>query len=252
MRANEFLLELFNPKHAGHVDWPTDDIAVSTVNGKHLIVNFRESEGMVQLEFNIDDEFQMTGRGDATAIFATVIEAIKEYVANWPGVHSFVFTADEKSRARMYDTIAKRVAHQLGWHVVPYDDMVADPKYQTALSYGDFTFAVEKGKAPAHRVIAQKPQHGEFLPVFYVVSMEDHTLPAYKIKAKNGNDAERWIMKNVPEYKNLDAFGVIARIVPPNDRPIIDKGTMPEKPKPILQDPNSIGAKLRAKLDAPQ
>ena len=226
MRATEFLSELFSPKHAGHVDWPTDDMASSTINGKSLIINFRESEGIVQLEFNIDDEFQMTGRGDANAIFATVIEAIKEYVGNWRGVHAFVFTADEQSRAKMYDTLAKRVAKQLGWHVVPYDDMVKDPKYQTALSYGDFTFAIEKGAAPAHRVATQKPQHSEFLPVFYVVSMEDHTLPAYKIRSKNGNDAEQWVMNNIPEYKNLDAFGVIARRVPPNDRPVIDKGTV--------------------------
>jgi hypothetical protein len=226
MRAKEFLAELFDPKHAGHIDWPDDTVAVSTINGKQLIINFRESEGIVQLEFNIDDEFQMTGRGDANAIFATVIEAIKEYVGNWRGVHAFVFTADEQSRAKMYDTLAKRVAKQLGWHVVPYDDMVKDPKYQTALSYGDFTFAIEKGAAPAHRVATQKPQHSEFLPVFYVVSMEDHTLPAYKIRSKNGNDAEQWVMNNIPEYKNLDAFGVIARRVPPNDRPVIDKGTI--------------------------
>ena len=92
--------------------------------------------------------------------------------------------------------------------------------------YGDFTFAIEKGATPAHRVDAQKPQHSDFVPVFYVVSMEEPTLPAYKIKAKKGLDAERWIMNNVPEYKNLDAFGVIARRAPPNDRPIIDKGTI--------------------------
>jgi hypothetical protein len=223
-REKESLSELFGPKHAGHVDWPDDDMASSTINGKKLIINFRESEGMVQLEFNIDHEFQLTGRGDATAVFATVIESIKEYVGNWRGVHSFVFTADEQSRAKMYDTLAKRVAKQLGWHVVPYDDMVKDPKYQTVLSYGDFTFAIEKGTAPASRLATQKPQHGDFLPVFYVVSMEDPTLPAYKIKSKNGNDAERWVMNNVPEYKDLDAFGVIARRVPPNDRPVIDKG----------------------------
>jgi hypothetical protein len=56
--------------------------------------------------------------------------------------------------------------------------------------------------------------------------MEDPTLTSYKIKAKNGNDAERWIMNNVPEYKDLDAFGVIARRVPPNDRKIVDAGTI--------------------------
>ena len=226
MRATEFLSELFSPKHAGHVDWPTDDMASSTINGKRLIINFRESEGMVQLEFNVDDEFQMTGRGDANAIFATVIEAVKEYVSNWRGVHTFVFTADERSRARMYDTIAKRVAQQLGWHVVPYDDMAIDPKYQTVLSYGDFTFAIEKGKAPEHRAHAQKPQHSDFMPVFHVISMEHPELFAVKIKAKNGNEAEQWVMNNVPEYKDEDSFGVFARKTIPTDRQIVDKGVV--------------------------
>ena len=248
MRINE----LFEPKHAGHVDWPDDNVATSTINGKSLIINFRESEGIVQLEFNIDHEFQLTGRGDATAVFATVIEAIREYVGNWPGVHSFVFTADEQSRAKMYDTIAKRVARQLGWHVVPFDDMQADPKYKTVLSYGDFTFAIEKGTAPEHRQAAQKPQHAEFLPVFYVYTVEFPDLPAIKIKAKQSYEAETWVMKNVPEFKDADLMGVFASKIKPEGRSVIDKGTVPEKPKPVPQDPNSLGAKLRAKLDTPR
>ena len=261
MKAKEFLPELFNPNKALPLKW-TDltQARAQLPDGRYLIVNFRPVDPKDpdwagqpwSIEFSVGDDFEMTGGGAVSTIFATVIEAVKYFLKGFGSIPALYFTAEEQSRAKMYDTLAKRVSKQLGWHVVPYDEMVDDPKYQTPLSYGDFLFAIEPGTAPEHRQDAQRPQHGEFMPIFYVLSMEDPALPAYKIKAKKGLDAERWIMDNIPEYKNLDAFGVIARRTPPNDRPIIDKGTMPEKPKPVPQDPNSLGARLRAKLDTPK
>jgi hypothetical protein len=255
MRAKEFLSELFSPDKAANIGWPSDTQAVSKLPGnRRLMINFiSHGDGIYAIEFNVDDQFDMTGKGEVSSVFATVITAIKQFVHHQGAdLKSLFFTADEKSRAKMYDTLAKRVAKQVGWHVIPYDEMTADEKYRTPLSYGDFLFALEPGPAPEHRATAQKPQHAGFLPVFYVISAETPELFAIKIKAKNGNEAENWVIRNIPEYKNQDPFGVIARRVPPNDRPIIDKGTLPEKPKPIPQDPNSIGSKLRAKLDTPR
>jgi hypothetical protein len=261
MKAYEILSELFSPDKALPIKWPNLTHARAQLpDGRVLLVNFRpndpESSDWTNqpwgIEFSVGDDFELTGGGEVSTIFSTVIEAIKYFMKAFHNIPALYFTAEEQSRAKMYDTLAKRVSKQLGWHVVPYNDMVNDPKYKTPLSYGDFLFAIEPGPAPEHRQAAQKPQHGEFMPVFYVVSLEEPTLPAYKVKAKKGLDAERWIMKTVPEYKDLDAFGVIARRVPPTDRQIIDKGTLPENPKPIPQDPNSLGAKLRAKLDTPQ
>jgi hypothetical protein len=128
--------------------------------------------------------------------------------------------------------------------------MIADPRLHG--NSGEFTFAIQKGQAPAHRQAAQKPQHGEFIPVFYVYSIELTDVPAIKITAKDGDVAEMWVRRNVPEYKNADPMGIFASKTPPKGRKVVDMGSVPAPKKPEAQDPNSLGAQLRAKLDAPQ
>jgi hypothetical protein len=244
------ITELFDPKEAVEIKWGRSRRhATAMVDPKtRLEIDFAGNGDPISIEFNVNDQFDITGTGggNVSAIFATVIEAVKQFVQNNPEFSSIYFTAGEKSRARMYDTLVKRVARQLGWHVVPYDDMVADEKYQTALSYGDFTFAVEKGAAPEHRQAAQKPQHGEFMRIYYVVSFENPDLPAIRIKAKNGDDAEQWVIKNIPEYKNEDPFGVFANKQFPTTRKIVDMGQVPDPAKAPAEHP--LAAALRNKL----
>jgi hypothetical protein len=233
MRANEFLSELFNPKKARPFKWTSLTSARSHLSdGRYLIVNFipLDKENMnaapIAIEFSVGDDFEVTGGGNVSEIFATVIEVIKYFLKGFHSTPALYFTADEQSRAKMYDTLAKRVAHQVGWHVVPYDEMIADPKYKTALSFGDFMFAIEPGHAPEHRVHAQKPQHGEFMPIYYVVSMDNDDLPAIKIKAKKGLQAMDWVQANIPEFKDEDHMAMNAYRVPPKDKKIIDAGSI--------------------------
>lgn len=230
MRANEFLSELFDPKQVQPIEWENDYHARAKLGEKTIHVIFMETEGIVNLEFSVDHEFQVTGRGDANAVFATVIQAVKEFIAKWPGVHTFVFTAKEKSRARMYDALAKRVSKQLGWHVVPHDEIVTDPKYTHALQ-GGYTFIIEKGHAPEHRAAHQKPHHEKFKDIWYVGSMEDKTLPLFKIAGGKGWEAEQFVVSTRPEYKGLDPMGIFSMHTPPPNQKIIDLGdyTPPSK-----------------------
>jgi hypothetical protein len=257
MRIKEVISELFHPENASFLDWEKG-LGVTyargdvDINGKNVSIDItfaNMDDGIVNIEFMVGGSFELTGGGGASKVFATVIEAVREFVMKNRRVKYITFTAEEKSRARMYDTITKRVAHKLGWHVVPYDEMITDPKFKTLMSYGAFAFVIQRGGAPAHRQAAQRPQHGEFMPVFYVVSAETPELFSIKIQAKNGNDAENWVIANIPEYKNQDPFGVIARKSPPNDREIIDKGTVPApKPKPPEREPTPLEKALRDKL----
>jgi hypothetical protein len=251
MRINE----LFEPNKFAKLTWVNNTKAVVEIApGKDLRILFGKESDTTSIEFNVNSEYNITGGGDVAVIFATVIEAIKEFVTIDPTEDSLYFTAHEKSRARMYDRLAKRVAGQMGWHVVPYDEMMADDKYAYARKSNEFIFAIEKGKAPEHRQSAQQPQKGEFNTIYYVYSVEFPELPAIKIQAKEGYKAEMWVKKNVPEYKDADIMGIFSSKVPPSmpARTIIDKGIMPEQSKPIPQDPNSLGARLRAKLDTPK
>jgi hypothetical protein len=258
MRVQQIISELFHPENASFLDWEkhrgvTYARGDVDIDGKNVAIDITFADmgpGIINIEFMVGGSFELTGKGGASKVFSTVIEAVREFVNKNPRVKYITFTAEEKSRARMYDTITKRVAHKLGWHVVPYDDVVSDPKFKTLLSYGAFSFVIQRGGAPAGRQSAQRPQHGEFLPIYYVYSMENPALPAIKIKAKDGNKAEAWVVKNVPGYDKEDAFAVFARKSIPADREVVDKGTVPELPKPVPQDPNSLGARLIAKLDA--
>ena len=66
-------------------------------------------------------------------------------------------------------------------------------------------------------------------------------------------DAENWVVRHIPGYKDEHPMSIFAIKTPPSGRTdIVDKGQVPTKPKPITQDPNSVGAQLRAKLDTPR
>ena len=121
------------------------------------------------------------------------------------------------------------------------------------VSYGAFAFVIQRGGAPAHRQSAQKPQHSEFLIVYHVYSMENKSLPAIKVKARNGNEAEAWVMKNIPGYDQEHPMAIFASKAPPEDRQIIDKGTVPApKPKPAPRQHSTLELALRQKLGASQ
>jgi hypothetical protein len=257
MRSKEFISELFHPEHASPLEWEkatgvTYAAGTVPIKGQDVSIDITFSDmgnGIVNIEFMVGGSFELTGSGGASKVFATVIEAVREFVLKNRRVKSITFTAHEKSRARMYDTITKRVAHKLGWHVVPYEEMLADPKYATLRSYGAFAFAIERGGAPAHRQAAQKPQHSEFQAVYYVYSFELLDVPAIKIIAKDGNVAEMFVRRNVPEYKNADPMGIYASKTPPQGRKVVDMGTAPAPaPKPAERVPTPLEQALRDKL----
>jgi hypothetical protein len=259
MRAHEIITELFDPKQASPLEWDkglgvTYAEGEIEINGHRINIDITFSnvdDGVVDIEFMVGGKFDLTGKGGASQVFATVVNAVKEFVAGNPKITTITFTAHEQSRAKMYDTLAKRVSKQVGWHVVPYDEMIADPKLHN--NSGEFTFAIQKGSAPEHRQAAQKPQHGGFVPVYYVYAYENPKLPIIKIKAKKSMDAEMWVIKNIPGYENEHSMSIFATKTPPKGRTdIVDKGEVPVKPKPVPQDPTSLGAQLRAKLDKPQ
>ena len=259
MRATEFILELFHPENASFLDWEKGNGVTYArgdvdIEGKNVSIDITFADmgqGIVNIEFMVGGSFELTGKGGASKVFSTVIEAVREFVNKNPRVKTITFTAEEKSRARMYDTITKRVAHKLGWHVIPYEEMLADPKYKTLLSYGAFSFVIQRGGAPVHRQQAQKPQHSSFSPVYYVYSFELTDVPAIKITAKDGNVAEMWVRRNVPEYKNADPMGIFASKAPPAGRQVVDMGVVPpEPPKPEPRVPTSLEQKLRDKLGA--
>lgn len=257
MRVNEIINELFDKQNASFLDWEKSPGVTYanghvTVGGHNVAIDITFTdmdEGRVELEFMVGGQFDLTGKGGAGPVFATVIEAVKQFVAEHPKVNLFLFSAEEQSRARSYDTLAKRVARDLGWHVVPYEDLTSNKRYHgRGFGYGGFTFAIEKGQAPQHRQAAQKPQHSKFVPIFYVYSREED-LPVYMIRANRASEAERYVVRNTPEYKTANPMGVFATT---NAIPgATDLGTVPKpQPKPPERVLTPLEQQLRDKLGA--
>jgi hypothetical protein len=256
MRSKEFISELFDPKQASPLEWTkntgvTYAEGVIVINGHEINIDITFADmgkGIVDIEFMVGGKFDLTGKGGASQVFATVVEAVKKFVTDNPKVKTITFTAHEQSRAKMYDTLAKRVSKQVGWHVIPYDEMIAN--HNIHRGGGEFTFAIQRGEAPEHRQSAQKPQHGEFVPVFYVYAYENPKLPVIKIKAKKSMDAENWVVKHVPGYKDEHPMSIFATKTPPNGRTDIqDAGAVPPpKPKPPERVPTPLEQALRDKL----
>jgi hypothetical protein len=114
--------ELFSKEYP--ITWNRNTARFKTANGRPGVVTFESDEpaegdySLVDVEFSVQDEFGVTGQGDASSIFATVFTAIKEYIAT----HSpdfITFAADEPSRRKLYSRMVTRLPG--------YQQVQADP-----------------------------------------------------------------------------------------------------------------------------
>ena len=134
MRAEEFTIEmtgdtqniteLFDPGTALPLEWermpgPTvngvkskDELYATAYDkdGRTITVSFVPwRNGIVDISFNRGGSMDITGKGDAAQIFATVVNAINNYIkAERPGWISF--SASEPSRAKLYQHMVKRLS----------------------------------------------------------------------------------------------------------------------------------------------
>lgn len=115
------------------IDWDDESYEdeVSTwaalPDGTYLEIKFDRSDSEDwHVEFKRDDSMQKTGQGDAQRIFATVLEAIKQFIKKYdPDEISFssLKHQDETgSRESLYNTLVKKYAAGLGYSLNVKDD----------------------------------------------------------------------------------------------------------------------------------
>lgn len=117
------LIEIFNKvypyekKDAGSMN---DEYVFKTDSGSEIAVHFDDSAGPVHIQFRSPgskDQFSLTGKGDAYAILSTVNKIVEEVISRTKP-DAFWFTADEPSRQKLYDRLAKRFDGHLGYRQV--------------------------------------------------------------------------------------------------------------------------------------
>lgn len=132
MRAAEFLSELFQPETGFELEWD-DSFAPSELHanaydrqGRTInisFVPFHTELDTVDIEFTRGGSHDITGRGDAERVFATVLNAIKAYLSRYHRPLFILFSGKEDSRFKLYHRMVARYAGQFGYQVVPYEQL---------------------------------------------------------------------------------------------------------------------------------
>jgi hypothetical protein len=110
--------------------WETNTSRVKAIatlsDGSNLIIRFdHDDEGNWQVVFDRNDDFGVTGGGDAQRIFATVLSSIGTFLKKHKP-QSLEFSASKKvdtktanpeSRAKLYSRLVQRYATSMGYSV---------------------------------------------------------------------------------------------------------------------------------------
>jgi hypothetical protein len=126
MRANEFLVELMDYKSAYELDFDKgfDDSLYATAHdddGRVIDITITQGHGRkdsAEIEFSRGGSLELTGKGDAEKVFATVLTAIDYYLEVIAKPKYLAFQAKEPSRVKFYDALVKRFAPKYGYERV--------------------------------------------------------------------------------------------------------------------------------------
>lgn len=110
------------------------DAMATLPDGKPLTIMFNhESPDEVVITFWRNNNLELTGEGDAQRVFATVLQAIQEFLKiEQPAIISFSASKEVEpgqnmmSRSKLYDRLVKRYAQQWGYNAqsIDYDEGV--------------------------------------------------------------------------------------------------------------------------------
>jgi hypothetical protein len=87
--------------------------------------------------------YDITKDGEQLNVFSTVLKAIKQYISSEDAPNYIVFSAKEKSRAKLYQAFVNRFANQFGYKQIPADNIPDDVKHMV-VSSSDVAFLLVK------------------------------------------------------------------------------------------------------------
>lgn len=133
MRATDFITELFNPESGYKIEWDDTfgpkEMHAAAQDSKGRIINITftpvstESYDTIDVEFVRGGSHGITGGGEATQVFATVINAINTYLTKYHRPAIILFSAKEGSRQKLYQSMIARLASRYGYAQLPYNKL---------------------------------------------------------------------------------------------------------------------------------
>lgn len=124
MRAHDIVTELFDPKTAFPLEWDTQFESQGEVHaeahdadGRTIHISFSPDAGnfglgvvATEITFSRGGSYDMTGKGDAARVMATVINAINIYLKKYKPDYVFFSAKTTGGRASAYTAMIKRIA----------------------------------------------------------------------------------------------------------------------------------------------
>lgn len=119
--SDDDITELYDPQSSFKLEYDTSfgpkelHARAYDRQGNYIDINFVPVRNNVtDIEFSRNDSYDVTGGGDASRVFATVIEAAKKYLEGYrPPV--IVFSGKSGSRSKLYQRLVDRFAQQFGY-----------------------------------------------------------------------------------------------------------------------------------------
>lgn len=100
-------------------NWAPQEISAYTdAKTGRLRITFDRSihvEEAIVVEFSISGSFDLTGQGDELAIFATVKQAMAEYLQHYGRPKFFILTSKGEKRSKLYLNLFRRYAGSIGY-----------------------------------------------------------------------------------------------------------------------------------------
>jgi predicted chitinase len=94
-------------------------------------------ESAVEIDFMVDESYNLTNKGDQFTVFATVVNAIKEYDERYAPKY-LIFSAKEANRKSLYTQMVKRLAPTVGYTIGNIDNLPEEVHNSISLNPSDF------------------------------------------------------------------------------------------------------------------
>ena len=197
-------------------------MSVQLPDKTYLTITFNhEGRNQWVVEFYRGNTQELTGRGNAQRIFATVIDAIQKFIKKEKPA-SIDFSADKlvkpgqnaESRANLYNSLVKRYASALG-----YDYKINDQGDQVTYTLKRLQENLKKKKVKELKIVkpdssstkgikrADMPQiankdYPEFIDYLQDNGAEftKQTMPAKALKATQGEFSDKGVLKQIQKY----------------------------------------------------
>ena len=86
-------------------------------------VSHREDPRVLEIGFEVDGSMDITGGGDAVAIFNTVLVAINHFLQHQLAPDFFIFAGEGSSRVGLYYRMLAKLMSSVGYTSAEYDDL---------------------------------------------------------------------------------------------------------------------------------